>query len=78
MEGTTKINGVTQIADGGPAFPSDYIPGTATTPGMSLRQYYAGQALAGLISHYGNESHEAAAEQSFKLADAMIAAGGAK
>ena len=43
--------------DGGPAFPSDMIVGhsvTASKPysGMSLRDWFAGQALAGAIEDY--------------------------
>lgn len=37
--------------DGGPAFPRPHSPiGHAAQKGMSLRQYYVGQALAGLCS----------------------------
>ncbi len=56
--------------------------------GMTLRQWYAGQALAGMLAHsrgnppHGyqptNESqswHEAISEESFQIADKMIKAG---
>jgi hypothetical protein len=66
----------TPINDGGPAFPSDYIPGTATTPGMSLRDWFAGQALAGLLSKGQSTSNAKSwmPEEAYELADAMLAA----
>lgn len=40
---------MTTIDDGGPAFP---VPGNpATMPGMSLRDWFAGQAMASLVQH---------------------------
>lgn len=57
--------------DGGPAFP---VPLNARF-GMSLRDWFAGQALAGLLA---NELHDATwdgfAADAYGLADAMIAA----
>lgn len=77
----------TPIIDGGPAFPSDYIPDTATTPGMSLRDWFAGQALCGLqansaISEIAKKVSEKTAMNDsrwravvcYELADAMLAA----
>lgn len=60
------------IDDGGPAFGhGDHTHGGA--PGMSLRDWFAGQALAGLISpEYANA--EIAAETAYMVADAMLAA----
>ena len=60
--------------DGGPAFP---VPETDTNyfdGGMTLRQWYAGQALAG-IDVNGNRPNDLAKEL-FRVADAMIAEGG--
>lgn len=65
------------IDDGGPAFPSG-----DDVPGMSLRDWFAGQALAGLIA---SASHprvdpsvplvsERTASEAFKHADSMLAA----
>ncbi len=64
--------------DGGPAFPSDYIPGTATTPGMTLRDYFAGQALAGIVlsplGQGGRATYDSTARDAYNYADAMLAA----
>jgi hypothetical protein len=62
--------------DGGPAFPlpvTEWNPGNA---GMSLRDWFAGQALAGIMAGWpANEriSEARAAEISYHAADAMIA-----
>lgn len=69
-----------KIDDGGEAFP---IPGmehgpVPPTPGMSLRDWFAGQALA-LINYAGLRSTSTerapinAARMAYELADAMIA-----
>jgi hypothetical protein len=65
--------------DGGPAFPST---GNifANNGGMTKREWYAGQALAGLRSLQRDGKimpSEEAAEKAFADADAMIKAGGA-
>jgi len=39
--------------DGGPAFPHQDSGDTGTRPGMSLREYYAGQALMGFCANPG-------------------------
>lgn len=78
-----------QIDDGGPAFPAGYHPegNSADQHGMSLRDWLAGQALAGWLASYTpDEPHPVigkcdnrAAELSYKIADAMLRArGGAK
>ena len=70
------------IKEGGTAFPCHGINGQVFQYGMTLRDWFAGQALAGLC---GNADHIDAletapeacngmAEHCFKLADAMIAA----
>lgn len=70
------------IDDGGPAFPNDSVTGTLkTADGMSLRDWFAGQALAGemdvgRVKEGGDIA--AAAELAYMLADAMIAARKAK
>ena len=77
---TTKDNG-------GPAFPSDMLIGHAVTAskpfsGMTLRDWFAGQALAGLAGRnfsdgsdfMHREGPEIAAEWAYSFADAMIEA----
>ena len=75
--------------DGGPAFPArkeryiaqelvvDYLPG------MSLRDWFAGQALTGILPSTDNESGRSAftetepdwiAQKAYELADAMLEA----
>ena len=52
-----------------PAFPC------LQSPGMTLRQWYAGQALAGILSRAGsNSSSKIIATAAVETADAMIAA----
>lgn len=43
-----------KVEDGGPAFPhrGDIQLGIMPTSGMSLRDYFAGQALAGMIASH--------------------------
>jgi hypothetical protein len=65
--------------DGGTAFP---LPDrTYDYPGMTLRDYFAGQALTAVISVCqhdtrveGETTREAFARKSFEVADAMIKA----
>lgn len=72
------------IQDGGYAFPCgpDDKAGWSAEYGMSMRDWFAGQALVGIISAEGGErtGSPIAAYRAFELADAMIAArkGGAK
>jgi hypothetical protein len=83
----------TPIDDGGPAFPHqvrvhDYDPATGlrvispiTDEGMSLRDWFVGQALAGWLGSYGadsnhpvlNETTGMVAQHSYAMADAMLA-----
>ena len=69
------------INDGGPAFPLEkahdingdyYYP--AQHVGMSLRDYFAGQALSGMLAHYSNISdyQHVIAQLAFVVADAML------
>lgn len=73
--------------DGGPAFPIN-LPGHGDNgaQGMSLRHWYAGCALQGMLAHSRNDHgyrprdhvpydehwHDAIAEESYEIADAMI------
>ena len=63
-----------KIDDGGPAFPMSctrdgYMPNVPE--GMSLRDWFAGQALAGLLA---NVSNQVDARVAYAIADAMLAA----
>jgi hypothetical protein len=63
--------------DGGPAFPFQ-CQGATTGPeiyyGMSLRDWLAGQALAGWVACPSTDGkHSAAAQYCYQLADAMLA-----
>lgn len=67
-----------KIDDGGRAFPQscdhEGFPGRGEE-GMSLRDYFAGQALAALLSCGRDEwPWEAEARNAYDAADAMIAA----
>jgi len=77
------------IDDGGPAFPTTpvshgYRPdteglGTGCGPGMMLRDWFAGQALAGMLANswlterYGAPLNTRAAD-AYEFADAMLKA----
>lgn len=60
--------------DGGPAFP----PVVMDAPGMSLRDWFAGQALSGLLADPNVRSSESlfenAAASAYIFADAMLVA----
>ena len=76
--------------DGGPAFPGEYdtvlvdtagVRGpftiAARQKGMSLRDYFAAQALGAMVSAYYQHPHsfdELVAEAAYKYADAMLKA----
>jgi hypothetical protein len=66
--------------DGGPAFPINSPSGTPeylpTRDGMSLRDWFAGQALQGLCAAPGtiNWDQRRHAKAAYEYADAMIAA----
>jgi hypothetical protein len=79
----------TPINNGGSAFPEHWKPlgesGNSLGPGMSLRQHFAGLAMAALLSREdtianGAEElmHRELARLAYQQADAMIAAGEAK
>jgi len=66
---------------GGPAFPVSTIDGF-TEDGMTLRDWFAGQALNGMLAHSTRYKpragakggwHDAISEEAFGIADAMIA-----
>ena len=67
---------MSQIDDGGPAFPrtgNNYTEKYQS--GMTLRDWFAGQALAGMLADPNNNGHYTDnAAASYKFADAMLAA----
>lgn len=70
---------MTKIEDGGQAFPSFAQVGDVTKygDGMSLRDWFAGQALAGICGDGIPGLHhkpETTAEMAYLYADAMLAA----
>ena len=69
----------TQTNDGGPAFPQFAISDNYEFhPGMTLRDYFAGEALQGIIQvlHRGirPQDIEGMAQDCFGIADAMLVA----
>ena len=73
---------VSATNDGGPAFPAqDWQAKGNHHPGMSVRDWFAGQALAGLMAHPTAEfTAKGGAAIAYEFADAMLRAreGGAK
>lgn len=62
--------------DGGPAFPTEpnTQPGFYVHHGMSLRDYFAGQALAGLLACGPHDCEpDGIAHDAYLFADAMLA-----
>lgn len=70
---------MTKINDGGPAFPHErgtYSTGLAKAPatGMTIRDYFAGQALAGLLADSNVTGRtDLVAQIAYSIADAMLA-----
>jgi hypothetical protein len=66
----------TNTNDGGPAFPTQN--GTRNDPGMSLRDWFAGMALQGMLAScrpgYSYQIAEDATSEAFRYADAMLSA----
>lgn len=74
---------MTQREDGGPAFPvlterTDFLSMgkelVQAAPGMTLRDWFAGHALAGLAAANWTAGSEDLARWAYELADAMLAA----
>lgn len=73
--------------DGGPAFPTivtslerryrnephRFTADYTSEGGMTIRDWFAGQALAGFINHFGLDGQKHAASFCYQYADAMIA-----
>ena len=70
---------MTQKDNGGSAFPVSDLSGNW---GMSLRDWFAGQALAGMMADIASVNElpgpDAAAKLAYTMADAMLAARAAK
>jgi hypothetical protein len=70
----------TPINDGGPAFPfskeMETISGLQFSTGMTLRDWFAGQALVGLLTQPAEIEFGAShfAKASYEMADAMLKA----
>lgn len=64
------------IKDGGPAFPRGKDAFGEVNEGMTLRDWFAGQALAGLMVRYDEHPNTVfeCAKYAYEAADAMIAA----
>lgn len=62
------------VNDGGPAFPRSDSGYSITQSGMTLRDWFAGQCMAGQVSHPSNTSVDPAdiARDSYTMADMMI------
>ena len=63
-----------------PAFPYADFQNGVIHRGMTLREWYAGQALVGYLASYGPDGNPASHAKNiaitcFRIADAMIAAG---
>ena len=59
---------------GGAAFPACDEANMNGTMGMTLRDYFAGQAIVALAEHVGRiDMTHSQAEQAYRVADAMIA-----
>lgn len=68
-----------EIKDGGPAFPLDVHPSNVdlVVSGMSIRDWFAGQAIAGIYAHTTSEERgyldpEKAVVFAYEVADAML------
>jgi hypothetical protein len=69
---------MSEIKDGGWAFPSHGSMGEVTWEGMTLRDYFAAKALPRFIAHDRNRKAvsdpEEAAQRAYEYADAMLRA----
>lgn len=67
---------MSKINDGGAAFPQLRITPTghySESAGMSLRDWFAGQALTGILAHGSVGNHADIASNAYRFADAMLA-----
>ena len=76
----TKTEMTKQTNGGGPAFPDNNPEHPSDQrSGMTMRDYFAGQALAGIMARGTGTSNalEWAPEEAYAVADAMLSARGA-
>ncbi len=77
------VNKSNTLGGNHPAFPVQAYPGDAANPkvrpntGMSMRDYFAAQAMNGLLAagrdaQYGDSTMDDLAEASYLIADAML------
>jgi hypothetical protein len=69
----------TKINDGGPAFPvplneNERYVGPGSELGMTLRDWFAGQALGGIAANASIAAFHLCAQEAYEFADAMLAA----
>lgn len=73
---------MSEIYDGGPAHPTPWSreEDGYVNPGMSLRDWFAGQALAGILARgvSSSTSDQKIAEAAYAIADTMLGARAAK
>lgn len=72
----TNMSGIAGVGEGHApqAFPVAETEHNYFNPGMTLRDYMAGQALIGLIIQGRGSTYTADARQSYKIADEMLKA----
>lgn len=63
--------------DGGPAFPTPWAAGTATEGGMTMRDWFAGQAMQGMLASANSggrwdADHDILTGEAYDIADAML------
>lgn len=61
-----------QIDNGGPAFPHHEDGMSGTSSGMSLRDYFAAQAMIIAYQRFGDEGFARVATTAYALADVML------
>ena len=65
---------MSEIKDGGPAFPITHAGNTYATTGMTLRDYFAAKAMAGALAESPSIPSETLAKHCYELADHMLKA----
>ena len=73
---------MTKKKDGGPAFPIEswptkfdkkgYVEAVKSFAGMSLRDYFAGEMLSGILANSEDWDEQVVAHNCYKMADAML------